>query len=111
LLCVTYAFPKAPASWLRVLAVPYGWSFGASWNQLCLAWDSPGLSSQRSLLQPPIVNTLPQTLSTYGQHNLDYFQWLHKIVYFCRKRYLSMAVNKSNKWMLSNYFSWYRKWL
>ena len=40
-------FPEAPPSWLRGSVMPSGGSVGANWKWLCLAWGSPGLSSQR----------------------------------------------------------------
>ncbi|KAK4832993.1 hypothetical protein QYF61_027017 [Mycteria americana] len=34
--------------------MPWGVSVGGGWNRLCLARGSPGLSSQRPPLQPPL---------------------------------------------------------
>ena len=62
-----YAFPEAPPSWLLGSAVPCCGSIGASWNRLCPAQGSPGLSSQRLPLQPLCY----QILDTYTQCNFE----------------------------------------
>lgn len=52
-----YTSPKEPPPCLRGSAMSCSGWVGAGWNQLCLAWGSPGLSSQRSLQPPPATNT------------------------------------------------------
>lgn len=49
------AFPEAPPPWLWVSAVPCSASTEADWNRLCLAWDSPGHSSQRPPCSTPLL--------------------------------------------------------
>lgn len=50
------ALPEVPSPWLQGSAMPR--LAGAGWRHLCLAWDSPGLSSQGAL-QPPATSVLP----------------------------------------------------
>lgn len=44
-----YINPVVPPSWSRVSVVPCNGSTGAGCKLLCLAWSSPGLSSQKQL--------------------------------------------------------------
>ena len=61
------AFPEAPPSWLKGSAVSCSGSVGTSWNWLCPAQGSPGLSSQRPPCSPPAANFLPCKTNTLVQ--------------------------------------------
>lgn len=65
-------FKEVPPSSLMGPAASYMSCFGVSWLQPCPAWGTPGLLSQRSLLQSPADKILPHKSRDRRQY---FFHW------------------------------------
>lgn len=65
-------FKEVPPSLLMGPAASYMSCFGVSWLQPCPAWGTPGLLSQRSLLQSPADKILPHKSRDRRQY---FFHW------------------------------------